>query len=358
MVQKIALVLGTRPEIIKLSPVMRELDHRGQQYIVIHSNQHYSENMDKVFFEELALSRPQYNLGIGSAQHGNQTGRMLIEIEEVLLSEKPDVVLAQGDTNTVLAGILAASKLDIRCGHVEAGLRSYDRRMPEEKNRVLCDAIADDLFCPTEVQRAILEGEGIPDEKIYVTGNTIVDAVQKNSTIAKESEVLERLGLEEGKFSLLTAHRASNVDFGDALRGLVRMVRHTAEATGFPTVYPMHPRTRARIEKAGLELSDVIVVDPLGYRDFLKLEMSAHLIVTDSGGVQEEACILGVPCITLRENTERPETVDVGANRLVGLDTDRFDEAYEELKAKEGRWDNPFGDGRASERILDIICSS
>ena len=170
--------------------------------------------------------------------------------------------------------------------------------------------------------------------------------------------MLERLGLEEGKFSLLTAHRASNVDSEDALRGLVRMVRHVAEATGFPTVYPMHPRTRARVEKAGLELSDVIVVDPLGYSDFLRLEMSAHLIVTDSGGVQEEACILGVPCITLRENTERPETVDVGANRLVGLDTDRFDKAYQELKAKEGSWDNPFSDGRASERILDIICSS
>ncbi|MDB4278683.1 UDP-N-acetylglucosamine 2-epimerase (non-hydrolyzing) [Deltaproteobacteria bacterium] len=358
MVQKIALVLGTRPEIIKLSPVMRELDRQGQNYIVIHSNQHYSENMDKVFFEELALSRPQYNLGIGSAQHGNQTGRMLIAIEEVLLSEKPDVVLAQGDTNTVLAAILAASKLDIRCGHVEAGLRSYDRRMPEEKNRVLCDAIADDLFCPTEVQRNILKGEGIPDEKIYVTGNTIVDAVQKNTAIAEESDVLERLGLEEGKFSLLTAHRASNVDYEDALSDLARVVRHTAEVTGFPTVYPMHPRTRARLENAGLQLSDVIVVDPLGYRDFLRLEMSAHLIVTDSGGVQEEACILGVPCLTLRENTERPETVSVGANRLVGLDTKRFDEAFEELKARNGRWDNPFGDGRASERILDIIRSS
>jgi len=358
MVQKIALVLGTRPEIIKLSPVMRELERQGRDYIVIHSNQHYSENMDKVFFEELALSRPQFNLGIGSAQHGNQTGRMLIAIEEVLLSEKPDIVLAQGDTNTVLAGILAASKLDIHCGHVEAGLRSYDRRMPEEKNRVLCDSIADDLFCPTEVQRTILRGEGIPDEKIYVTGNTIVDAVQKNSAVAEGSEVLTRLGLEEGKFNLITAHRASNVDFEDALRALVRMVRHVGEATGFPAVYPMHPRTLARIEKAGLELSNVIVIDPLGYRDFLKLEMSAHLIVTDSGGVQEEACILGVPCITLRENTERPETVDVGANRLVGLDTDRFDEAYGELKAKDGTWANPFGDGRASERILEIICSS
>ena len=165
------------------------------------------------------------------------------------------------------------------------------------------------------------------------------------------------MGIEEGKFSLLTAHRASNVDSEDALRGLVRMVRHVAEATDFPTVYPMHPRTLARIEKAGLELSNVIVIDPLGYRDFLKLEMSAHLIVTDSGGVQEEACILGVPCITLRENTERPETVDVGANRLVGLDTDRFDEAYAELKVKQGVWANPFGDGRASERIIDIICS-
>jgi UDP-N-acetylglucosamine 2-epimerase (non-hydrolysing) len=355
---KIALVLGTRPEIIKMCPVIRELERRNVDFFIIHSNQHYSEKLDRVFFEELELAPPKYNLGIGSAEHGNQTGRMLIAIEEILLAEKPTCVLAQGDTNTVLAGILAATKQDIRCGHVEAGLRSYDRTMPEEKNRVVCDSVADDLFCPTGVQRDILLGEGVPEERLHVTGNTIVDAVLQNRELAKGSDVLQRFNLEPGRYSLVTAHRASNTDHPDALRKLVEVIAHVAKITGRPTLYPVHPRTQARLQSFGLTIDGAILVEPVGYRDFLALQANAHLIVTDSGGVQEEACILGVPCVTIRENTERPETVDVGANRLVGVDIERLEQAYAYFTTNAPSWENPLGDGHAAERIVEVACRS
>lgn len=355
---RIAIVLGTRPEIIKLSPVMRVLDRERVPYFVVHSNQHYSEEMDRVFFEELALPPAAYHLGIGSAEHGNQTGRMLVAIERILLDERPRAVIAQGDTNTVLAAILAASKQGIRCGHLEAGLRSYDRGMPEEKNRVICDAIADELYCPTEVQRGILLGEGVDSSRIHVTGNTIVDAVHANRELAMRSDVLDRLGLRAGRFVLVTAHRASNADTEASLRRLCALLGRIEGLCDCPVVYPVHPRTRARLEQFGLAVDHVRMTRPLGYRDFLRLEADAKLIVTDSGGVQEEACILGVPCVTLRENTERPETVTVGANRLVGLDPTRFDDALAHFFAGPARsWQNPLGDGRAAERVCEILCA-
>lgn len=354
----VAIVLGTRPEIIKLCPVIRELQRRAIPHFVIHSNQHYSESMDRIFFEELQLAPPKYNLGIGSAEHGNQTGRMLVAIESILLAEKPSVVLAQGDTNTVLAGILAATKQNIRCGHVEAGLRSYDRSMPEEKNRIICDAVADDLFCPTSVQAEILRGEGIDPAKIHVTGNTIVDAVLQNRELANASSILAQLSLEPGGYSLVTAHRASNTDSPDALVQLARIVEQVAILSGRRTVYPVHPRTRAKMKQFGVEIRDALLTEPVGYRDFLCLQANAHLIVTDSGGVQEEACILGVPCITVRENTERPETVEVGANRLVGLDVARLEAAYAYFTSQRRVWSNPLGDGKAAQRIVEVVCGN
>jgi UDP-N-acetylglucosamine 2-epimerase (non-hydrolysing) len=353
---KTAIIFGTRPEVIKMSPVVGVLEKKGLDYFIIHSNQHYSENMDKVFFEELNLPMPKYNLGIGSAEHGNQTGRMLIEIERILLDEKPGVLLAQGDTNTVLAGILAAAKQNIPCGHVEAGLRSYDRSMPEEKNRIICDSISDYLFAPTAVQRTILEGEGIDKKRIHVVGNTITDAVYQNKGLAAEkSSILERLGLEKGEYVLLTAHRASNVDTKESLEKLIRLIKKLKELSRMDVIYPMHPRTAAKLSEFGLKVDGARIIEPVGYLDSLALQMNADLVVTDSGGMQEEACILGVPCITIRENTERPETVEAGANRIVGLDVKLLEEAIECHRSHNHDWKNPFGDGKAAERIVNII---
>ena len=337
--------------------MIRLLEERGVDYFVIHSNQHYSENMDKIFFDELGLRPAQYNLGIGSAEHGNQTGKMMAAMEPIMLREKPTVVLAQGDTNTVLAGILTATKQNIPCGHIEAGLRSYDRRMPEEKNRIICDVISDFLFCPTTVQRDILLGEGVEADKLFVTGNTIVDAVFQGRVLARrESQLLEKLGLTPRGFVLVTAHRASNTDYADALAQLVQLIEKLGEMTGLRVIYPIHPRTRTRLERANLDIAGATLIDPVGYKDFLSLQMNAELIVTDSGGVQEEACILQVPCITIRENTERPETLDVGANTLVGLDPTALAKAVPEMLAKPRDWPNPFGDGKASQRIVEVVC--
>lgn len=355
---KIAIVLGTRPEIIKMAPVIRLLEKKQIDYFIIHSNQHYSPNMDAVFFKELNLPKPKYNLGIGSADHGNQTGNMLIKIEEILLREKPSVVLSQGDTNTVLAGILAASKQNIPTGHVEAGLRSYDRRMPEEKNRIICDVLSDFLFAPTFVQEKILTGEGIPKNRIFVVGNTIVDAVLHHKNIAEESSsILEKLNLKSKKYVLVTAHRALNVDTKTSLKKLIAVIESVSEITGLDVVYPIHPRTKAKLEKYTLKISNVKLTKPLGYLDFLQLEQQASLIVTDSGGIQEEACILRVPCITIRENTERPETIDVGANKLVDLNINKLKKAITYHKNHPADWKNPFGDGHTAERILEVLQS-
>lgn len=355
---KIAIVLGTRPEIIKLSPLIRLFERKHIDYFVIHSNQHYSKNMDAIFFEELRLPHPDYNLGIGSADHGNQTGRMLIKIEEILLKEKPSVVLAQGDTNTVLAGILAASKQNIPTGHVEAGLRSYDRRMPEEKNRIICDVLSDFLFAPTHVQKSILQKEGISNDKIFVVGNTIVDAVIQHKELAeKNSTILKDLHLKQKEFCLVTAHRALNVDSKQSLQKLVNLIDSVQELTNVPVVYPIHPRTKAKLDHFDLSIENAIIIDPVGYTDFLSLEMNAKLIITDSGGIQEEACILHTPCITIRENTERPETIDVGANKLVGLSIEKLKKAIQYHSTHENTWENPFGSGDTAERILEVLTS-
>jgi UDP-N-acetylglucosamine 2-epimerase (non-hydrolysing) len=355
---KIGIVLGTRPEVIKMAPIIRLLEEKKLEYFIIHSNQHYSENMDAVFFKELQLPRPKYNLGVGSADHGNQTGKMLILIEEILLKEHPDVVLAEGDTNTVLAGILAASKQNIPTGHVEAGLRSYDRRMPEEKNRIICDALSDYLFAPTEVQQEILLNEGVPEERIFVVGNTVVDAVVQHIELAnKSSSIMERLHLTPKQYVVVTAHRSLNVDSQESLTSLVELISSIPTVTGLPVVYPLHPRTKEKLREFQIRIENVTVTDPLGYLDFLVLEQHAKFIVTDSGGIQEEACILQVPCITIRENTERPETVSVGANKVVGLSVDEFRNAVQFHMEHPAQWENPFGDGHTAERILEVVLS-
>lgn len=350
----VAIVLGTRPEIIKLSPVIRECQRHDVDFTVIHTGQHYSENLDSVFFDSLELPEPDHSLGVGSASHGQQTGEMLIGLEGMLRKMSPEVVLVQGDTNSVLAGAIVASKLDTKLGHVEAGLRSFDRTMPEETNRVVADHVADLLFPPTDQSEQYLLREGISQLRITVTGNTVVDAVRRHQHLANEkSTVLSELAVEENEFMLMTAHRQENVDDEDRFRRLLSGVEQAGAEHDLDVIYPIHPRSRDRLDSFGIDLPDRIRgVKPQDYLDFLRLEAAAKLILTDSGGVQEEACILGVPCVTMRDNTERPETIDVGANRLGTCDSDRIARSVTEMLGRSGGWENPFGDGNAASRIL------
>ncbi len=312
--------------------------------------------MDRVFFEQLELHEAKYNLDVGSGTHAEQTGKMLIGIEKVLMKEKPDIALVEGDTNTVLAGALAAVKLGVKVGHVEAGLRSYDRGMPEEINRVLADHCSDLLFAPTEKAKAILLGEGIAEDKVFVTGNTIVDAVNQNLKLAeRKTLVLNNLGLEKNCFFLATVHRQENVDNKKRFRGILKGLEMVEAKFCLPIVYPVHPRARKQLEAFRISLEGLTLVEPLDYLSFLRLESQAKLVLTDSGGVQEEACVLKVPCVTLRHNTERPETLDVGSNVLAGVDPDGIVEKAEQMLDVKGDWLNPFGDGRAGARITGIL---
>jgi UDP-N-acetylglucosamine 2-epimerase (non-hydrolysing) len=356
---KISVILGTRPEIIKMSPVIRECEKRTLDYYILHTGQHYSYNMDKIFFEQLELPEPKYNLGVGSGTHAEQTGKMLIDIEKVLLKDKPELVLVEGDTNTVLAGALAACKLGIKVGHIEAGLRSYDRRMPEETNRVLTDHCSDYLFAPTEKSRTILINEGISESKIFVTGNTIVDAISQNLRIAKrKASILNHLGISENNYFLTTMHRQENVDNEKRFRGVLSGLQMIEEKFGLQVLYPIHPRARKQIEVFNINLSGLRLIEPLDYLSFLQLENNARLILTDSGGLQEEACILKVPCVTLRDNTERAETLEVGSNVLAGTNPHEIVAKTEQMLKKKREWINPFGDGRAGERIIKRIHQS
>jgi len=357
-----------------MSPVIRACEASCVDYFILHTGQHYSYEMDKSFFEELKLPVPKYNLDAGSGRQGEQTGKILAGIEEVLLSEETDVVLVQGDTNTVLAGALAAVKLHIKVGHVEAGLRSFDRMMPEEINRVLTDHISDYLFAPTNRSRQHLLSEGISNEKIVVTGNTVVDAVLQNRELSEWScDILNEMRLSDGGYFLVTAHRAENVDDVERLSGIFEGLLLISQEYGLPVVFPMHPRTRKMMESFGImpELmsgekfeigvdgndvpNPIRICQPVGYLEFLQLLTHASCVLTDSGGLQEESCILGTPCVTLRENTERPETVEVGANLLAGTDPEKMRCAVREmLNRPRESWKNPFGDGTAGEQIVKI----
>jgi UDP-N-acetylglucosamine 2-epimerase (non-hydrolysing) len=353
---KTAIILGTRPEIIKMSPVIRECEAKGVPYFILHTGQHYSYNMDAVFFEQLKLPKVSYNLDVGSGTHGEQTAKILSGVEKVLIKEKPDVVLVQGDTNTVLAGALAASKLHIKVGHVEAGLRSYDRSMPEETNRILTDHCSDYLFAPTEGSKKILLSEGIPKEKIHLTGNTVVDAVYQNLKLAEEKDgIFKQQGIKKGEYFLLTAHRAENTDDPKRLKNIFTGLKNIIKEYQLPIIYPAHPRTKKMIAEYKIDTTGITLIEPVDYLSFLQLESKAKLVITDSGGVQEEACILKTPCITLRENTERPETIETGGNILVGTDPAKIPAAAKKMIDKKRDWKNPFGDGKAGERIIKII---
>lgn len=355
---KIGIIVGTRPEIIKMAPVIRECEDRQIPYFIIHSNQHYSKEMDSIFFDELNLPAPHYNLGVGSGLHSNQTGNILIKMEPILLEEKPDVVLVQGDTNTVLAGALTASKLNIKVGHIEAGLRSYDRTMPEETNRVMTDHISEYLFAVGPNQERILKSEGIGHNKIYTVGNTVSDSLFQHLEIsAKTSTILTDLTLLKGEYFLVTAHRASNVDVASNLMELLHLFDEMHENYTGTIIWPIHPRTQSKLKEFDIEVPEYLqLISPVGYLDFIQLQKHAKLILTDSGGIQEEACLLGIPSLTLRENTERPEAVEVGASELVGRNAEKAVTAAKQWLSRDNySWENPFGDGHVARKIIDII---
>jgi UDP-N-acetylglucosamine 2-epimerase (non-hydrolysing) len=355
---KIAVLVGTRPEIIKLSPIVREFESRTINFFIIHSGQHYSYNMDQVFFEQLKLPAARYNLEVGSGSHAETTAKVMIGTEKILSIEKPDIILVQGDTNTVLAGAMAAAKICIKIGHVEAGLRSYDRRMPEEINRILTDHCSDYLFCPTEKSKKILLDEGIPQGNIFVTGNTIVDAVYQNLEIAEyNGNILESLNLEPKKYFLMTLHRQENVDIPLKFCSILKSLEEMSSIYNLPVIFPIHPRSRKMMSDFGFTPKRIILIEPIDFFGFLQLEKNAKLILTDSGGVQEESCILRTPCVTLRENTERPETLEVGASMLAGADHEKILECSEVMMKRSNGWVNPFGDGRSSKRIVNILTS-
>lgn len=356
---KIGIIVGTRPEIIKMAPIVRACIERKTPYTLLHTGQHYSFDMDGVFFQELELPQPNANLEVGSGSQVYQVGAIVTGMEELLGREKPDVLLVEGDTNSVLAAAIAANKMGIEVGHVEAGLRSYDRTMPEEINRILTDHVSDHLFAPTEHSRKILLGEGVDESRIHVTGNTVVDELLRQRKRAERSEVFGQFEVERGGFMLATVHRKENVEDEERLRGIFEGMTRSAKAIGAPVLAALHPRTQKRVKELNLEVDgSVRLLTPLGYMDFLGLHAGAALTLTDSGGLQEEACTLKVPCVTLRDNTERPESVQVGANLLAGADPERIEACAVEMSKRPRDWENPFGDGTSGVQIVDILRSA
>lgn len=365
---KIATILGTRPEIIKMAPIIDEISRRGIDQIVLHTGQHYDKEMSDNFFRDLEIPTPDYNIHVGSGTHGKQTGLMMKGIEEVLLEEKPDIVLVQGDTNAVLAGALVAGKLHIAVGHVEAGLRSFDMTMPEEINRRVADIVSAMYFIPTEDSAINLLAEGFSHENLIITGNTVVDACFRHLEIAEkrgfEDESLA--GLDIGNMDnilTLTMHRAENVDVKERVTSIIAALK---ELSDMNIIFPIHPRTKNTLVNFGLfdELNDldhVYIIKPLGYLDFLLLTSKSTLILTDSGGLQEEAITLDVPALTLRYNTERPETVAAGGNILVGSDKDLILENANrilndrEFADKMKKAPNPYGMGDSAKVTVDAI---
>ena len=365
---KIATVLGTRPEIIKMAPIIDEISRRGIDQIVLHTGQHYDDEMSDAFFRDLEIPAPDYNIHVGSGTHGRQTGLMMKGIEEVLIDEKPDIVLVQGDTNAVLAGALVASKLHIAVGHVEAGLRSFDMTMPEELNRRAADVCSSMYFIPTEESAVNLLAEGFSRKNLIITGNTVVDACFRHLEIARKkgfsNESLASLNIEEmDNILTLTMHRAENVD---DKRRVTNIIEALKELDYMNIIFPIHPRTKNTLQNFGLfdELNDlehVHIIKPIGYLDFLQLTSLSTLILTDSGGLQEEAITLDVPALTLRYNTERPETVAAGGNILVGADKDAILKYVklivedEDFAQKMKKAENPYGQGEAAKRTVDAI---
>lgn len=355
---RLLAVAGARPNFMKIAPLMTELARRRDRFepILVHTGQHYDQAMSESFFRDLGIPEPDVNLGVGSGSHAEQTAQVLMAIEKILLERRPDVVLVVGDVNSTLAATLAAVKLHIPVAHVEAGLRSFDRAMPEEINRILTDAVSGWLFTTEPSAETHLLREGVPRERIHFVGNVMIDTLLAHRERARELDTLERLGLETGRYAVLTLHRPSNVDSPDQLRRLFGVLSRLGDR--MPVVFPVHPRTanaiRTNLQGERLNLR---MTEPLGYLEFLRLLMDARMVLTDSGGIQEETTALGVACLTLRESTERPVTVTEGTNTIVGTDPDAIAAAIEkQLAAPPATGRRPaLWDGRAAARIVDIL---
>jgi UDP-N-acetylglucosamine 2-epimerase (non-hydrolysing) len=352
---RILSVVGARPNFVKTAPVIAAIQRRqpGWTHVLVHTGQHYDRMMSDIFLEELGVPAPDHLLGVGSGSHAQQTARIMERLEPVLEAEKPDLVIVPGDVNSTLASALVAVKMGIPVGHLEAGLRSFDRTMPEEINRIVADEFAELLFIHSDEAIDNLDREGIERERIFFVGNTMIDSLVALRPRAEQTAAAERLGLEPGGYLLVTLHRPSLVDgplLADALARLDLMARE------LPVVFPVHPRTRKMME--GLSTGRAVtLIDPVGYLEFLSLQADARAVLTDSGGVQEESTFLGVPCFTLRHNTERPVTVRAGTNTLLGLDPARIDDILPALSADGPRMSEPppMWDGQAAERVVEVL---
>ncbi len=367
---KTVIVVGARPNFIKVSPLLAAIDNYNKGALpgkkiyvtLVHTGQHYDDTMSKVFFKDLQLPRPGIHLGVGSGSQGEQTGRIISKFEKALAFVKPDIVVVMGDVNSTLAAALCAAKLRIPIAHIEAGLRSYDRSMPEEINRVLTDAVSDFLFTPSADADENLLKEGIPAAKIFLVGDIVVDSLLRNKQKAESSSILSRHHLKSGDYALLTLHRAANVDRRHVLDGVLKAVKIISKR--IPIVFPVHPRTKKQLKQFRLQgylkKGRIIITDPVGYLDCLKLEMNARFVMTDSGGMQQETSCLNIPCLTLRENTERPLLLVRGTNQLVGTNPQNIVRAALQVLSTKRRKSRllPCWDGRTSDRIVKILVSS
>jgi len=362
---KIINIVGARPNFMKMAPIIDEFNKYPEKFthLLVHTGQHYDERMSASFFEALGMPRPDVNLEVGSGSHAEQTARIMVEFEKVCLKEKPDLVIVVGDVNSTMACTITAKKLGIQVAHVEAGLRSRDMSMPEEINRLCTDVLCDYLFTTDHFADENLRAEGIPQDKIFFVGNVMIDTLLKHRELAARVGLVEKLGLKHGSFATLTLHRPSNVDDRPTLVGILDALREISRTV--PIVFPIHPRTRKMIEQFGLmdyfasteKPSGIWLTEPLGYLEFLNLNMHAQLILTDSGGLQEESTVLGIPCITLRNNTERPVTSEVGTNFIVGTDRDRILDVASSImdgRYKKGSVPEKW-DGNAAERIVEVL---
>jgi UDP-N-acetylglucosamine 2-epimerase (non-hydrolysing) len=347
-------VVGARPNFIKVAPVMSALSKHAFRQTLVHTGQHYDGNMSDVFFEQLAMPSPDVNLSVGAGSHASQTAEIMTRFEPVLLERKPDLVLVYGDVNSTLAAALVCSKLRVPAGHVEAGLRSFDRSMPEEINRLITDQLSDFLFTPSEDGDLNLQREGVPAAKIHRVGNVMIDSLVRLLPIAGKSNH-DRL---PPTYALVTLHRPSNVDDSNAFRRILASLLEVNRR--LPVIFPAHPRTRKRISEFGLDTAQLRLLDPLPYLEFLTMLRSAAVVITDSGGIQEEATYLGVPCLTVRDSTERPVTVSLGTNILVGQDANRLRAELTKILENRSRPGvvPPLWDGHASDRIADILAAT
>lgn len=351
---KVVSVVGARPNFVKIAPLVQQFTERGISHILVHTGQHYDYDMSKVFFSDLDLPEPDKNLSVGSGTHAVQTGRMMAELERVFLEENPDLTVVVGDVNSTLAAAIASVKLGTPVAHVEAGYRSFDMRMPEEVNRVLVDRISQLLFAPTENAVLNLMNEGMKRESIHFVGNIMIEALLSHREQAEHSRILKNLGITEREYVVATIHRPQNVEDEHNLKAIMNAFSDAP----FPVVFPAHPRTKEAMNRFHLEADgeQMIVIKPLGYLDFMKLLSCAACVMTDSGGVQEEALALQVPCLTLRETTERVETLKAGANVLCGLNLQRIKTCLSEALESTREFEIPlFWDDRVSKRIADVI---